>query len=93
VTVQVKSETGQTIATLTTAQEAAFRHMKKVDDARMNARVLKSAMTRLANEQKDFGRWDRGYQTERRRRIRKVQKLEATIMRLTGIGRPNGEAG
>jgi hypothetical protein len=91
VTIQVKDDDGTIIATLTSDQERAFHKMAAMEDARQNARTFKAAMTRLANEQRDFSRWDKSYQTERRRRIRKVQKLEATVVRLSG-GKANGGA-
>jgi hypothetical protein len=57
-------------------KQAAFRH------ARINARVLKAALTRLANAEKDFARWDKDYQRERTKRLLKIGKLKATVRRL-----------
>jgi hypothetical protein len=57
-------------------EQAAPRH------AGIDARVLKAALTRLTNAEKDFARWHKDYQRERARRLLKVGKLKATVRRL-----------
>jgi hypothetical protein len=47
-------------------------------------RVLKAALTRLTNGEKDFARWGKDYQRERTKRLLKIGKLKATVRRLTG---------
>jgi hypothetical protein len=57
-------------------EQAALRHPG------INARVLKAALTRLTNAEKDFVRWDKDYQRERTKRLLKIGKLKATVLRL-----------
>jgi hypothetical protein len=66
-------------------EQAALRH------AGMDARVLKAALTRLTNAEKDFARRDKDYQRERTKRLLKIGKLKATVRRLTG--QANGVSG
>jgi hypothetical protein len=58
-------------------EQAALRH------ASIDARVLKAALTRLTNAEKDFAHWDKNYQRERTRQLLKIGKLKATVRRLT----------
>lgn len=58
-------------------KQAVLRH------AGIDAGVLKAALTRLTNAEKDFARWDKNYQRERTKRLLKIGKLKATVRRLT----------
>jgi hypothetical protein len=57
-------------------EQAALRH------ASIDPRVLKAALTRLTNAEKDFAHWDKDYQRERTKRLLKIGKLRATVRRL-----------
>jgi hypothetical protein len=61
----------------------SVREHAALRQAGIDARVLKAALTRLTNAQKDFARWDRDYQRERAKRLLKIGKLQATVRRLT----------
>jgi hypothetical protein len=63
--------------TIYVREQAALGH------AGIDARILKAALTRLTNAEKDFARWDKDYQRERAKRLLKVGKLKATVRRLT----------
>jgi hypothetical protein len=65
-------------------QATNFRGQAALRHARIAARVLKAALTRLASAEKDFARWDKDYQRERAKRLVKIGKLKATVRRLTG---------
>jgi hypothetical protein len=71
-------------ANLSPEEEAIYvREQAALRQASIDARVLKAALTRLTNAEKDLARWDKDYQRERTKRLLKIGKLKGTVRRLT----------
>ncbi len=71
-------------ANLSPEEEGIYvREQTPLRHAGIDARVLKAALTRLTNAEKDFARWDKDYGRERTKRLLKIGRLKATVRRLT----------